>query len=64
MKGVFKEQSNQTISPGICSIHIKHTQSWTAETNTCEELKLEVSTTINLALDIVLEDKLSKFVVL
>ena len=40
VEGVFEEESDQAVCPGVCTEHIKHSQLGTAVTNPGQELKL------------------------
>ena len=40
VEGIFEEESDQAVSPGVCTEHVKHSQLGTAVTNPGQELKL------------------------
>ena len=40
VEGVFKEERHQTVGPGVCTEHVKHSQLRTAVADTGQEFKL------------------------
>ena len=42
VEGVLKEESHQTVRPGVRAKHVKYSQLWTAVTNPGQELELKV----------------------
>jgi hypothetical protein len=64
MKGVSEEECYEAVCPGIRAKHVEDPQLGTAEPDPGQELELEVGLTVQLALDVVLQDQLREFLVL
>ena len=63
VKGVLEKEGYQTVCPRVSPENVKDPKLGAAESYPGQKLKLEVGATVQLALNVVLEDKLGKFVV-
>lgn len=59
VEGVFEEERQQTVGPGVCPEQVQHAEAGTRVADPGQELKLERGLAVKLALNVVLEHQLS-----
>ena len=59
VEGVFEEERQQTVGPGVCPEQVQHAEAGTRVADPGQELKLERGLAVELALNVVLENQLS-----
>ena len=61
VEGVFEEEGQEAISPGVCPEQVKDAETRTAVADPGQELELESGLAVKLALNVVLKHKLGQF---
>ena len=60
VESIPKKQRHEAIRPSVCSENIKNPQLWATESDSAEQVELEVGFAVQLALDVVLQDELGE----
>ena len=60
VESIPKKQRHEAIRPRVCSENVENPQLWATESDSAEQVELEVGFAVQLALDVVLQDELGE----
>ena len=60
VESIPKKQRHEAIRPRVCSENVENPQLWATETDSAEQVELEVGFAVELALYVVFQDQLSE----